>query len=322
MNYEKNYYDYCAFVKTLSRKKVKRVLNDGSENPEYVYYEKHHIKPRSLGGTDEEENLVLLTAREHFLAHYLLCKIYKEGPEHYKMLCSFMYSKFGSGGQHKEIKSSRIYEKLKKEKILLSSILTKKRLKENGHHNLGFKFSEESREKLSSSQKNRWNKVSKEERSKKMAGENNPVFGKHWYTSKSTGKRILAYLPPSDDFIAGGHTDFKFFTNIKTGEMTRAKETPIGDEWKPGMSEEYKKKISKSLTGHRSWSLGRKHSEETKRRISESEKGRTFSEETKKKLSDSAKKVVHSPMSEETKRKISISNKETKRKTRNNGGSE
>lgn len=40
------------------------------------YSEKHHIKPRCIGGDDSKENIVSLTAREHFIAHYLLAKIY------------------------------------------------------------------------------------------------------------------------------------------------------------------------------------------------------------------------------------------------------
>ena len=40
------------------------------------YVEKHHILPRALGGTDDSSNLVVLTAREHFIAHVLLGKIY------------------------------------------------------------------------------------------------------------------------------------------------------------------------------------------------------------------------------------------------------
>lgn len=40
-----------------------------------VYSEKHHIIPRSFGGLDEESNLVVLTAREHFIAHLLLTKM-------------------------------------------------------------------------------------------------------------------------------------------------------------------------------------------------------------------------------------------------------
>jgi hypothetical protein len=38
------------------------------------YSEKHHIIPKSLGGTNEKSNLVRLTGREHFLAHCLLAR--------------------------------------------------------------------------------------------------------------------------------------------------------------------------------------------------------------------------------------------------------
>lgn len=41
-----------------------------------IYFEHHHVLPRSLGGGDEPSNLVDLTYREHFLAHWLLTKIY------------------------------------------------------------------------------------------------------------------------------------------------------------------------------------------------------------------------------------------------------
>ena len=39
------------------------------------YCEFHHIIPKSLGGTNDTGNLVLLTAREHFIAHLLLTKM-------------------------------------------------------------------------------------------------------------------------------------------------------------------------------------------------------------------------------------------------------
>ena len=42
------------------------------------YTEKHHIKPRCLGGDNSDENLVRLTPREHFIAHILLAKAYPE----------------------------------------------------------------------------------------------------------------------------------------------------------------------------------------------------------------------------------------------------
>jgi len=40
------------------------------------YTEKHHIMPRCMNGSNDKDNLVNLTAREHFIAHILLVKIY------------------------------------------------------------------------------------------------------------------------------------------------------------------------------------------------------------------------------------------------------
>lgn len=56
------------------------------------YKEVHHIIPRCMGGSDDKDNLVELTAREHFIAHLLLLKIH---PNQYglikalNMMCCF-----------------------------------------------------------------------------------------------------------------------------------------------------------------------------------------------------------------------------------------
>jgi hypothetical protein len=42
-----------------------------------TYTEKHHIVPKAMGGSNYKSNIVKLTAREHFIAHILLWKIYK-----------------------------------------------------------------------------------------------------------------------------------------------------------------------------------------------------------------------------------------------------
>lgn len=42
------------------------------------YKEKHHIIPKCMGGSDNKDNLVDLTPREHFIAHLLLTKIYPD----------------------------------------------------------------------------------------------------------------------------------------------------------------------------------------------------------------------------------------------------
>lgn len=39
------------------------------------YTEKHHIIPKSLGGTNNKNNLVTLTAKEHFICHRILTKM-------------------------------------------------------------------------------------------------------------------------------------------------------------------------------------------------------------------------------------------------------
>ena len=42
------------------------------------YKERHHIVPKCMNGTNDKENIAELTAREHFIAHKLLCEIYPE----------------------------------------------------------------------------------------------------------------------------------------------------------------------------------------------------------------------------------------------------
>ena len=48
------------------------------------YTEKHHIIPKSCGGGNSKNNLVALTAKEHFICHLLLIRM-AEGQFRYKM---------------------------------------------------------------------------------------------------------------------------------------------------------------------------------------------------------------------------------------------
>jgi hypothetical protein len=59
--------DYLKHYNLLieSRKDLNRSKEKG-------YFESHHIVPKCYGGTDVEDNLILLSAREHFVAHWLL----------------------------------------------------------------------------------------------------------------------------------------------------------------------------------------------------------------------------------------------------------
>jgi hypothetical protein len=51
---------------------IEKVKRESRVKHKGVYYENHHVIPRSLGGTNDKDNLVLLTAKEHFVAHLLL----------------------------------------------------------------------------------------------------------------------------------------------------------------------------------------------------------------------------------------------------------
>lgn len=64
------------YGKTYDRLIQKRRDNPISRNE--CYCERHHIIPKSEGGSDDDTNLVNLTAREHYIAHLLLARIYDD----------------------------------------------------------------------------------------------------------------------------------------------------------------------------------------------------------------------------------------------------
>ena len=61
----------------------------------------HHILPRSMGGSDDSENLVALTPREHFIAHKLLWLIHRN----YQMAAAYKWM-----SDMKQIHSGKEYE--------------------------------------------------------------------------------------------------------------------------------------------------------------------------------------------------------------------
>lgn len=86
------------------------------------YKEKHHILPLSLGGTNDKKNLVDLSAREHFICHYLLTKIYdKTTVEYYKMLNAFIMMKCSNTIQLRYF-NSHLYESKRVEYSKMVSI--------------------------------------------------------------------------------------------------------------------------------------------------------------------------------------------------------
>lgn len=90
--------DYKRHYRLLIEKAQERVSLTG-------YSEKHHILPRCLGGPDEPLNLVRLTGREHFVAHWLLHRAY---PDHNGLAHAFgMMANVSNGRQNRYTPSSR-----------------------------------------------------------------------------------------------------------------------------------------------------------------------------------------------------------------------
>jgi NUMOD3 motif len=122
------------------------IENAQARNGVNGYSEVHHILPKSMGGTNDRENLVELTAREHFIAHWLLVKIHKDGEEHWKMLNALRMMR-AENSSHKRYESkitARVYENLKEEYAKLQSM----RYTGAGNGMYGKTHSDEAKEKL------------------------------------------------------------------------------------------------------------------------------------------------------------------------------
>lgn len=206
MNYQKIYNNIIENTKNKNRSK-----KDGN------YYEKHHIVPKCLGGSNDINNLILLTAREHFLCHMLLCRIYPDnGKIGYSAFA--MAIKCNQSDKRTYNISSRQFEEIKK--LMKHNDETKKKISD---HN----------KKYYSNLENR------------PFGDKNPNYRKDTWNK---GKKGL----------------------YKHSEETLKK-----------LSEAHKGK----QTGENNGMYGKKHSEETRLKMSIDRKGRKVSEETRRKLS-------------------------------------
>ena len=116
------------------------------------YVEKHHIKPKCLGGTNNKNNLVILTAREHYLCHKILCKIYPDNEKIFLAWCCMAFTK--NSKQKRYGINSYEYQTLR-EKF-------SKKISGEKHPMYGKKHSIESKKKIS------------------RIGELNPNYGNKW----------------------------------------------------------------------------------------------------------------------------------------------
>jgi hypothetical protein len=167
VNYEKDYYAYVAYVKTLGRTK--------SSLPRSIL---HHVVPLYAGGTDDPSNLVLLTPREHVLAHYLLVKLSTEALR-YKAMCALRFfamgyeKRFGLTNEERRTFHASFVRKYVDEA-----------LEENHRRNVGRKMDRAFCDKQKAIQSNRGPEWRRHIAEAKL-GEKNPMYGKDtWMKGK------------------------------------------------------------------------------------------------------------------------------------------
>jgi hypothetical protein len=241
MNYERIYNAIVNNARSEDRKKVFG-----------IYYERHHIIPRCMGGTNDKSNLILLTAKEHYMAHRLLCEIH---PCNNKLQYAMWMMINGNFKNKRHIPSSKIYSQLKEE--YMSNLMSdeSRDIMRQSHINR-HAISEETRKKMSDHAKSR--APMSEETKKKLSDINKnraPM-------TEGTRKKL--------SIIAKGRI-------LSEEHKKRISDAHKGKP-KPALSIEHKKKIS---DGNR----GKIVSEETKMKMSIALKGRLLSDKHKEALS-------------------------------------
>ena len=173
-------------------------------------HERHHILPRSLGGTDDKENITFITAREHFVCHWLLIKIYPAGEAHWKMLNALRMMRAENPNQKRYNTkiTSRVYAKLKEEYSLIQS----ERVTGENNPNFG----------------KHWTDEQKESHSKKIKGRIQSPEEKAKQVSAQTGKKRAPFSAEWRDKLSkagSGENNSRY--GVEVSEDTRKK---IGDK--------------------------------------------------------------------------------------------
>lgn len=166
---------YLAFIESRSQRKISAEI------------ERHHILPKSLGGSNAKENIVVLSYREHYIAHLLLYKSFGGKMAHAFKLMSIL----NTGCKL----SSRQFKEIKEESSkAVKSWMTGRPVSNSTREKLsavrkGVPHSTETKVKISEGHKGK--PKSKEARikmSEALSGEKHPNWNKH--LSKETRLKI------------------------------------------------------------------------------------------------------------------------------------
>lgn len=124
---------------SYSRRVAKNILG---------YVERHHVIPKSLGGTDNEDNLVWLTAAEHLQIHLLLVKMVDNKESIRKMHAAAIRMCNPQSKTQKRIFDKK-YDDIRKEAARLHSEYMKEKHKGSKNPFFNKKHTEESKKLIS-----------------------------------------------------------------------------------------------------------------------------------------------------------------------------
>ena len=118
VSYMSNDITYCLLKNSVLPKEhiIERYLKfiNYCKNIEFdCYTETHHIIPRSFNGTNDNSNLIKLSARHHYIAHLLLARA-TNSPKMIKALHKMIYSTTGYVQRNYKI-TSRVYAYVREE---------------------------------------------------------------------------------------------------------------------------------------------------------------------------------------------------------------
>jgi hypothetical protein len=244
--------NYLAIYNLL----VTKANNELRKKKQGIYYESHHIIPKCMGGTNDKINRVLLTPKEHYIAHRLLSIIYPDNKSiQYALWYMINGNKTHTVQRHSP--SSRIYSKLREE----FSIFLSNERKGQPAWNKGIKLTEDQL---------------------KVHATHQPGY-KVWNAGKVTGPQSKDLIKKRSESLKGHIVSAETRKKISDAAAKKREAKPI--IIKPTKAELNKLRSERMKAYPNRCRKGVIVSEETRKKISESSKNRKpISEETRNKM--------------------------------------
>lgn len=94
------------------------IIDNAKQRSITTYTETHHIIPKSLGGSNEKDNLVVLTAREHFVCHLLLTKMTVGNAQRKMIFAATAMMQLQNNRQTRHRVTNRLYQYIREQNSL------------------------------------------------------------------------------------------------------------------------------------------------------------------------------------------------------------